>query len=500
MSEKIGEKAARSTVYLLIRRIAGYIVRFAAIAVLSRRLSVGEFGVVAIATTCINIMVVFGAAGIDSFVIYDRNEGWERRAKSAWWLNIAFALGQSLIASALVPLVVVIYGDRELVGVLFSLIITFFIEQLRSVPDSLLERKLDFRVIAVRDVANDVLTGVLGVAMALTGWGVWSLVLPRLVLSPLMTVATFKLAAWTPGWRLYREEWRGIFKYTINLIGSGLLHVIANDGDTIIVGKVLGETAAGFYNTGYMLANLVGRNVTAVLVQVSMPALGKIKDATGVLGPSCVRMYRFIGLVATPMLAGMFAIADDLVLLLFGPKWLPVTTLLRLFIFFTMVRSVTSPSGAIFNVVGRTDLTFKLSFVMTPLIIAAVVVGSFYGVGGVAVGVTIVRVVMGIIAYLISLKIVSMPLWAGVKAMIPSTLASASMTMLVWTEHVALQRTGLPLALRLVLCVATGAVAYLALLRLVSRAAFMDLGNVIGRVSPRLKRAFKFAAPAAEGS
>jgi len=490
MSATLGERAARSSAYLLIRRFVSYAVRFSAIAVLSRELSVGEFGLVAIASTCINIMVVFGAAGINSWVIYDREDGWERRARSAWWLNTVLTSGQVAVASASVPLVIWIYDDPALAPVLGVLIATFFVEQMSLVPNALVERRLDFRRAVIRDMSYDVLTGIGGVAMALAGAGVWSLVLPRLLLSPIFLVVSMVLARWTPGTSLLREEWRRILKYTLPLIGGSILHVVTNDGDTLLVGRLLGKVVVGFYNTAYVLANIIGRNVTAVVVQVSMPTIAKMRESTAVIGPACIRMYRMIALVTSPMLAGMFAIADDLILLVLGPKWAPVLPLLRMFILFTLVRSITSPSGSIFNVLGRTDVSFKFYIGLTPGILAAVVIGQHFGVAGVALGVTTVRVIAGFTAFAVSLKMVNASVSEGFVALVPSTIASALMAVAVWSTHLALQ-SSLVLAARIGLMIPLGAILYLFLLRVTSRAAFVDLLRTASMITPKLKRVLK---------
>lgn len=487
MSASLGERAARSSAYLLIRRLVSYGVRFSAIAILSRKLSVGEFGLVAIATTCINIMVVFGAAGINSWVIYDRAEGWESRARSAWWLNTVLTSGQVLVAGASVPLVIWIYDDPALAPVLAVLISTFFIEQMSLVPNAIIERHLDFRRAVLRDMSYDILTGIGGVAMAIAGAGVWSLVVPRLVLSPIFVVVSMTLAKWTPGTDLGRRDWKRIFKYTLPLIGGSILHVVTNDGDTLLVGRLLGKVVVGFYNTAYVLANLIGRNVTAVVVQVSMPTIAKMREATDVIGPACIRMYRMIALVTTPMLAGMFAIAGDLILLVLGPKWTAVLPLLRLFILFTVVRSITSPSGSIFNVLGRTGLSFKFYIGLTPGIFAAVIIGQHFGVAGVALGVTLVRIVAGFTAFAVSLKIVNAKVMDGFLALVPSTVASVVMGASVWATQRAIEDT-LMLGARIALLTPLGAVLYLVLLRVISRAAFVDLLKTASMITPKLKR------------
>jgi len=487
--ESVGARAAKSTGYLLVRRLVGYVIRFAAIAVLARKLKVADFGVVAIAATCINIMVMFGSAGVNSWVIYDREEGWEQRAKSAWWLNAVLTTGQVAVAGALVPVVVRIYHEPRLTGVLAMLIVTFFIEQMSEVPDTLLERHLDFRKVAARDMAYDFLTGFAGVAMAVSGFGLWSLVVPRLILSPIFLGITLRLARWTPGWNLYRGDWRRIFRYTIPLIGSSLLHVLANDGDTVIVGKLLGKAAVGFYNTAYILSNLMGRTVSSVIIQVSLPALAKIKERGTDIADTCIRMYRMLALVTTPTLLGMFAIAGDLILFVYGGKWLPVVPLLRLFIVFTLVRAVTSAAGAVFRVVGRTDVNLKSYLILTPMVYTGVLVGAhFGGVAGVALGVTCARVISGMLTYAWSLMLVGASVRKGLVSLLPSTIASSIMATLVWLARESMLSLGAPLGVRIAVTVPLGAVLYLVLMRAMGKAAYGDLTRLVARLVPRLGR------------
>jgi PST family polysaccharide transporter len=490
-AESIGVRAAKSTGYLLLRRLVGYAIRFSAVAVLARQLTVTEFGVVAIATTCINIMVMFGAAGINSWVIYDREPGWEQRARSAWWLNQVLTAGQAGVASALVPAVVYLYHDAQLGPVLAALIATFFIEQMNEVPDALLERHLDFRKVAGRDMANDFLTGIGGVLMAISGCGLWSLILPRLVLSPLFVFITWRLARWTPGRHLYRGDWRRIFRYTIHLIGGNFLHVLANDGDTVIVGKFLGKAAVGFYDTAYILSNMIGRSVTAVIVTVSTPALAKIREKTGELATTCIRMYRLLALATTPMLLGMFAIADDLVLLIYGAKWQPVVPLLRVFIIFTLVRTITSASGAIFRVVGRTDVSLFSYLILTPLVYAGVLIGLKWGVAGVAIGVSAARVISGFISFGWSLSLVGARVSTGFKSLVPSTVSAVMMASVVWLTRHELVQLGVVLPVRIAVTVPLGAALYVMTLRLSSNEAFADLTGLASRLSPRVGRVLR---------
>jgi PST family polysaccharide transporter len=489
VAESIGASAVRNSSYLLLRKLVGNVIRFAAVAVLARQLPKPAFGIVATAIASINIMVVFGSAGINSWVIYDREPGWEQRVKSAWWLNFALTTFQISVAGGLVPVVVWLYDQPELGPILLVLIATFFIEQMDEVPDALLRRHMDFRTVALRDVIYDLLTGVGGVIMALAGWGVWSLVLPRAILAPIFVVITMRLAHWTPGWNMLRGDWRRILKYTKHLIGSDMLHVVGNDGDTLIVARIFGSASVAVYNLAYVFANVIGRNVTAVLMQVSTPVLAKVREATKLrdasadIGDVCVRMYRMIALMTTPLLFGMMALSDDLVAVLYGPKWMTAVPLLRLFIVFTLVRAITSPSGAIFRVTGRTERSLRNTIFLVACVLTGVVVGSQFSILGAAAGVTCARVVVGFSGFASSLEVVGVRPIEGFKAIVPPFVAALVMAAVVVATRFGILQLGGVIWLRLGVTIPLGGLVYFGVLRAISASAFEDVVNTVEKLS-----------------
>ena len=473
----IAERTMHGASWLLARRMVSNGARLVAVAVLARRLEPAEFGIVALASVVLQFATLVGEAGVGTYVVYDRADGHERRAQAAFWLNLAITTVQCAACLALLPLASRLYPGPGLVPVLAALTGVFFIDQLRVVPDALLRRELRHPVLARRDMAIDVGSAALSVVLAVAGAGVWSLVVPSLVAQP----ATVGMAMWATRWRprppFHVGEWRGILRYTSPLMGSSALGLVANDGDTLLVGRALGTVALGYYSMAWQLANLVGRNVTSVVASVTMPALALVREDLDRFRAAYLRMIAVLGLVCLPLLSGMFVMADDLVPALYGPGWEPSIVLLRIFVVFTLVRSLTSPSSMVFNVTGRPDIGFKFTVAFTPVYLAAIVAGSHWGVVGIATAVTATRVVGALVVTRLAAGQIDMRARAVANVLRGAALLAAVAAGAAWLTREALLRAGAGVVPRLALGSAAGGVVCVAGLLRLRPPGYDDLGR-----------------------
>jgi O-antigen/teichoic acid export membrane protein len=496
-TESLTGATARGGVYVLIRRLAANVLRIGAVAVLARKLDRHEFGVVALAQLAVSLLTVFGTGGVITYIVCDREDDWQSRVSPAFWLNLALTTASCVVAIACVPVVQYIY-DEPLVGqALLVILATYFVTQLRMVPEALLQRQLQFRVLAMRDTVRDFGTASVAIAMALAGFGVWSLVVPNLVVAPLDVVFTTWRARFWPGRSLGRAAWRRIFTYTRSVIAEQLLSFIGNEADTAIVGKVMGSSVVGVYNLAYQLANLIGKNVSAVLTMVSTPALAAAFERKAGLGPPYRKMMRVLSLVSTPLLLGMFVLADELVALVYGPKWSDTVPLLRIFIVSTLVRSVTSPSGAIFNVVGRPELSMRIVLGFLAIYLPALVVFSRWGVIEFALCVAVARILIGLVSLYISLDLIDESKARVTDELVRPLIAGVAMAVVGWFTDAALVRAGVPIPVRIAIVAVAGAVVYLAAAYVLARRAFDESRALIkGLASRRRKVATADKAPA----
>ena len=198
-----------------------------------------------------------------------------------------------------------------------------------------------------------------------------------------------------------------------------------------------------------------------------------------------MRMNRLLALLVWPLLAGMFVLSNELVSALYGPGWEPVTLLLRVFIVFTMVRSVTSNVSAVFNVVGRPDVGLKVTAGQVPCYLAGILLGSRFSVVGVATGIVVVRVAGALIALFIAVRLIGLRYRSSLMAMVPALIATVMMAGGVWILREGLSHVGVGLIGRLAVCVPLGALLYGVAVVAVDPRGYQEIITLVRLGSPR---------------
>lgn len=448
-------------------------------AILARQLKPADFGLIALSSVIMRFLVVLGAEGVSEFVIYDNQEGREERVQSAFWMDLTFASACVLIGLLFVPYITNFYTEPLLATILTILFLRYLIDTSNKVPDALLKKRLDFQKLVIRDTILEIFTSLSSVLMALSGFGIWSLVFPGLVSSLLRTIIVFRLAHWIPRFRFHIRNWPQIFSYSANVIGGTFTSLVITDGDTLLVGKVLGSTALGVYNLAYMAANLVTRNVTGIVNKLAFPTLSSISGNIDQLRDAVKRMLLILSLVTFPLLIGLFVIADDFILTLYGSQWRGAILPLRIMIIFTLRHSVGTTSSALFKAVGRTDISFKLGAATIPFYLISIWLGAKYGIVGVAIAITLVRTLFGLIGFEMMGRCLKQSFWQVISPMVPAFMVSFWMGGVVYLVNLFLDPflEGSNL-LSLIISIAIGGLTYLILLRTIYRKLAEELARV----------------------
>lgn len=487
----LAQRSAKAALWLFARRVLSSLIRLAAVAVLARRLNPADFGLVALANVLLQFLMLIATAGVGTYVIFDRTDGREGRVHSAFWLNLALTCAQLGVGVVALPLVVSLYPEPELPAILGAFAGIFFFRQMAVVPEALVQREMGFEKLALRDLVTDLASAVLSVVLALRGWGVWSLVLPQLVIEPCRLVGAFLFAQWLPQARMKLKEWRVIGRYSMHVMGSNLLGVVLNDGDTMLVGKLLGTQPLGYYNLAWQLANFVGRNVSGIVSVVAMPLLSSMNYDHQRLGATYRRITRLLATATFPLLCGLYVLANEVVSVLYGARWDGIVPLLRTFVLFTMVRSVTSSCSIVFNAVGRPEIGLKFNVALVPFYLAAVLTGTLWGVLGVAVGVTVVRFVGGLAAHALALRVVGSPVLESLRELLVPLGMALIMAGGVWIAQRGLALGGVEQGpMRAALAFGAGLLTYAWMVCMVRPPVVKDLRSLMMAIAPRLRARF----------
>ncbi len=431
MIKNVGKQTIKSAIWLYGQKVAFKLLSLVSIAILARKLSPTDFGLVAIAGVLMSFIMLSTSATVGPYVINNHSDDFAERDQAAFWLNLTFTTAIVSVYFIAIPHISKFYNEPLLSTVLVVLSIKFLFAQLSVVPDSIVKRSLNYHQLVIRNTFLNFISIIISIIMALSGFGVWSLVIPDLLVTIPRFLIVLRMSKWKPKFQFHTNLWKEIYSYSKYIIAGTLLGGLINDGDTLILGRIAGSEQLAFYDRSWRTANLVSSNVVSVIGDVSQPAFSALGKSEERLRNAYTRTLRTLSIISFPLLIGMFVLADDLILTLYGPNWTNSIILLRVFTIFALQRSVFSITSTVYNVIRKPEIGFKLNLIQLPFYLIAIFIGGVNGILGVSIGVTIVRTIFGFIGLHYSCKIIHLSTAKVLRELIPSITISLMMGLIL---------------------------------------------------------------------
>lgn len=459
------EKTIRGLTWSGIAQASKQFSQFIITAILARLLMPADFGLIGMATVFTGFVTIFANMGISSALI-QKQDIREEHLSSAFWLNVAVGLLLSLLFILISPLIALFYHQPKLQPILSVLALNFFIVSFSIVQQSLLTKELEFKTLTKRDILAIISSGTIGIALAIYGFGVWSLVFQSLALSFFNAFLIWNLSSWRPKFYFSFKEIKEIFLFSSNITGFNVVNYFARNVDYLLIGKFLGGEALGFYTLAYKLMLAPISNISWVICRVMFPAFSKIQHDIKRIRVNYLKMIQLISLVSFPILLGLTVIAPEFVRVLYGPKWVEAIPLIQILAFCGMMQSITSVGGVIYLSLGRADLQFKVALISSTLVSAVIFMAIPLGVKGVALAYTVFYAIWGHVSLMIACYLLKLHPWE-LYSRLGSSLAISVLTVLI--VLLIKQLLNLTSLWILVLCVLLGVVIYSGLLVLIKR-------------------------------
>ncbi|HXE58331.1 MAG TPA: lipopolysaccharide biosynthesis protein [Gemmatimonadales bacterium] len=384
---RLTHDAMRGMFWVAFGRGARALLQVAVLGVLARLLAPDDFGVVSAALVVIGFTAIFAQLGFGPALV-QREELEPRHLRTAFTVSLlsGFALGGLLWLLA--PAIAAFYRIDEVAPVMRALAWAFPLKGLAVVSESLLQRDLRFRYLANREVVSYALGyGLLGVALAMAGLGVWALVGAHMGQIALNTALL--LLARRRGLRL------GIDRRALGelaFFGGGFTaakvgNYFALQGDNLVVGRWLGSAALGIYGRAYQLMAMPATLFGDVLDTVLFPAMARVQADPERLATAYRRGVALVALVMLPASAALVVWAPEVVHVMLGPQWSAVTLPFQVFACGLLFRTSYKMSDAIARATGAVYRRAWRQGVYASLVVGGAWVGQHWGVTGVAVGV-----------------------------------------------------------------------------------------------------------------
>ncbi|HEY5984207.1 MAG TPA: MOP flippase family protein [Anaerolineales bacterium] len=414
--------------------------------VLARLLDPTDFGLLAMAFVVTGLVGLFKDLGTAAAVVQKKDLG-DTLLSSIFWLNVLLGVGATIMLVVGAPLAGLVYNEPGVVIVLRILAAGFAVSGAGTVHQALLERQLEFRSLARLELASVLVGAAGGIAAALLGAGVWSLVLQSLLTAVMSTALLWLANRWRPSRILAWSEVLGVTRFSLNLTGYNVFGYFARNADYFLIGRFLGSQQLGVYYLAYRLLLLPVGSIGAVVGRVMYPVLSKIQDDNERIAEVYLRMVALISFLSFPLMVALMVAAAPLAPLVLGAAWVSIIPLIQIFAPVGMLQSIGTTVGSIYQAKGRTDQMFRWGVGAGLLTIVAFLIGLRGGAKGVAVAYGLVTVVLFYPSFAIPFRLIGLP-FRRLMAAINTTALGALAMLLGMTALLGLlrQRTGSILA------------------------------------------------------
>lgn len=381
----LGRRAVRGAAVTSVGQGLRILIQLASVVIMARLLSPTDFGLFAMVMSIAGIAEVFRDFGLSQAAV-QAPVLTERQRSNLFWVNTA--IGAVLAVAVFLSSwgIAALYGRDELAPLAQLASIAFLLNGLATQFRASLNRALRFRSLAITDVAAAALGLGIGIVTGLAGAGPWALVAQLLGAAFATLVLVLVFSDWLPGLPRRGAAIGGFMRFGWNMVATQLVTYVGNNVDTVVIGVRFGAAQLGIYNRAFQLVMQTANQMRAPITNVAVPVLSRLQGA-GARYWDFVRVGQVgLGYTIVVVLAFVIGAGDPVTEVLLGQRWAAAAPVLSLLAVAAVFQTLNSASYWVYVSKGITGPLFRYNLVSVTIKVAAILIGSQWGMIGVAVG------------------------------------------------------------------------------------------------------------------
>lgn len=420
------QQASTSVFWSAVERLSAQGIQFLLSLVIARILLPSDYGLIAMLSIFLAISQIFIDSGFANALI-QRKDRTETDYATVFYFNIALSVVVYLLLYLSAPAIAHFYEQAQLTGITRIVGLVLIINAFGIVQQAKLTIELDFKRQAQATLVAVTLSGILGVVMAYTGYGVWALVFQSLINNLIRVLLLNVYSRWRPQKQFSMESFRVLFSFGSKLLLSSLLHTLYTNLYTLIIGKKFADVELGYFNRAYTLAQFPSTNFTNIIVRAVYPIQTQLQDDDEKLNDIFFKYLRMACFLIFPIMVAFCVLAAPLVSIVLTDKWLPAVPFLQILCIAFMWDPVMKINHNMLNVKGRSDY-FLQAEIWKKIFGFGILFASIpFGIKIMCMGLVLYSFVDIIIISWYLNKITGITLLSQVKVLIPVILLTFSM-------------------------------------------------------------------------
>lgn len=480
--ESLKHKTVKGVAWSFADNIASSGITFLVGLILARLLSPDEYGIMAIITIFIAISNSIVDSGFSNALIRKTNiKSVDYNTVFYFNLVVSFILYLTLYISS--PAIGSFFKEPILVELTRIIGWILIINALAIIPRTILVRNVDFKTQTKVSLISSISSGIIGISMAVSGMGVWSLVGQQFSRQLLNTIFLWIYCKWFPIWEFSMKSFKEMFNFGSKLLISGLINTIYQNVYYLIIGRFYTSAQLGQYTRAEQFNTIFSSNLTSVIQRVSYPVLSCIQDEPSRLREAYRKVIKMTMFVTFACMLGLAAVAKPLIIILIGEKWSISARFLQIICFSGMLYPLHAINLNILQVKGRSDLLLKLEVLKKIIAIFPIGLGIFYGIECMLWGSVFISIIAFFLNSYYSAELIKYSTSSQIKDILPTFLVSLFVTSIMWS----ITLFKFPLYLLLILQIIVGIILAIAIYEKLNNPEYLEAKRILLSAFEKIK-------------
>lgn len=419
MPESLKDKTVKGVGWSTIDNVSQYAVQFVVSIVLARLLSPDDYGLLGLITIVTAICTTLVNGGFTTALIRKKNAN-DDDYNTAFIVNLGMSVLLYVIIYFCSPFIADFFRREELVSLTRVSSLGFIIGAFSLVQKARLTKRIDFKSQTKITLSASVVSGVIGIVMALLNFGVWALVAQQLTNQGLRTILLWVVNKWIPQLRFSIESFHNLFGFGWKMMLSGLLDTVWKELYQVVVGRFYSPATLGQYTRGKHFSQMLSSNLTGVIQRVTYPVLSNMQDDKERMVKAYRKMIKTTMFITANSMFFLGAISQPLIYCLIGAKWYEASTYLPLICVTGSFYPLHSMNLNMLQVQGRSDLFLGLEVIKKIIAIGPLCVGAFVGIMPMLYTSILTSIIGFFLNSYYSGKLLSYSSWMQIKDVAPS--------------------------------------------------------------------------------
>lgn len=431
MAESLKDKSLTAILWVVIDKLGSSSVNFIVTIILARLLLPEDFGLVAMVMIFFEISTVFIQSGFAYALIREKSIS-EIDKSTTFVFNLVMAVVVYIILFFGAPAIGAFFKQPGLAAIVRVMGINLIISAFGIIHYAILTQKIDFKTQTKVRFFAVIISGVVAVTMALTDYGVWSLVAKMGVMELMAVLFVWKMSPWKISVRFSFASFKKLFGFGSKLLMEALIDKFFRHIVQLLIGRYFTAAMLGFYTQANNFCNMAANNFNQAIQKVTYPVLAKLQDDKKRLKDGYRQIIIMSSFTIIPIMVLMGVLAEPLINVLIGKNWLDSVPFLQLLCLAGVTYHFNSINLDLLFVIGRVDLSLRLEVIKKIITGVAIVIGIQFGIYGLVLSQVVSNYIALFINTYYSDKFLNYPLREQMKDTLPSVLFSCLMGGIVW--------------------------------------------------------------------